>query len=120
MEQKTETIDEYIALFPIEVQNLLRNVRQTIHEAAPEATEAISYGMPTFKMNGKNLIHFAAFTKHIGIYPLPHVIETFKEDLSPYVQGKGSVQFPLDKPIPYDLIKRMTLARLKETGKNNY
>jgi uncharacterized protein YdhG (YjbR/CyaY superfamily) len=99
------TIDEYIKTFPKNIQRILEKMRQTIKEAAPEAVEAISYQMPTFKLNGKNLVHFAAFKNHIGFYPIPSGIEAFKKELSPYKQGKGSVQFPLDKPIPYDLGK---------------
>ena len=89
-------------------------MRQTIRDAAPGAVEAISYQMPTFKLNGRNLVHFAAFKSHIGFYPIPSGIEAFKEELSPYKQGKGSVQFPLDKPIPYDLVERIVKYRVKE------
>ena len=107
------TIDEYIAGFPQEVQGILEQIRRTIHEAAPEATEAISYQMPTFKLYG-NLVHFAAFQHHIGFYPVPSGIEKFKTELSVYKQGKGSVQFPLDQPIPYDLIRRIVEFRVEE------
>jgi len=93
-----ETIDEYIKTFPKDVRGILEQMRQTIRTAAPEAVEAISYQMPTFKLNGKNLVHFAAFKNHIGFYPIPSGIEAFKKELSAYKQGKGSVQFPLDKP----------------------
>ena len=106
-------IDAYIAAFPEDVQAILQQVRRTIHEAAPEATEAIAYGMPTFKLHG-NLVHFAAFKNHIGFYPVPLGIEAFQEELSAYKQGKGSVQFPLDKPIPYDLIQRIVHFRVEE------
>ena len=92
-----KTIDEYIAGFPLDVQDILQKIRATIRQAAPEAQEKISYQMPTFALNG-NLVHFAAFKNHIGFYPIPSGIEAFKEDLSPYKQGKGSVQFPLDQP----------------------
>ncbi|MGI0024288.1 MAG: iron chaperone [Nitrososphaera sp.] len=98
-------MDEYIKTFPKDVQGILEKMRQTIRKVAPEATEAISYQMPTFKLNGKNLVHFAAFKNHIGFYPIPSGIEAFKKELSPYKQGKGSVQFPIDRPIPYDLVK---------------
>jgi uncharacterized protein YdhG (YjbR/CyaY superfamily) len=108
-----KTIDEYIAGFPPDVQDILQKIRLTIHQAAPEAQEAISYQMPTFKLNG-NLVHFAAFKKHIGFYPVPSVIEAFKDELSAYHQGKGSVQFPLDQPIPYDLIRRIVQFRVQE------
>jgi len=79
------------------------------------ATEAISYQMPTFKLQGKNLVHFAAFSHHIGFYPIPSGITAFQKELSVYTQGKGSVQFPLDKPIPYDLVRRIVEFRVKET-----
>jgi uncharacterized protein YdhG (YjbR/CyaY superfamily) len=108
-----KTIDEYIAGFPPSVQDILQKIKATIREAAPEAQEKISYQMPTFTLNG-NLVHFAAFKNHIGFYPIPSGIEAFKEDLSPYKQGKGSVQFPLDQPIPYDLIARITAFRVQE------
>ncbi len=92
-------------------------MRHTIREAAPEATEAISYQMPTFKLNG-NLVHFAAFKNHIGFYPAPTGTEAFQKELSPYKGGKGSIRFPLDKPIPYDLVKRIVKFRVKENLKN--
>ena len=107
------TIDEYIAGFPSDVQEILQKIRMTIHEAAPDATEKISYQMPTFYLNG-NLVHFAAFNEHIGFYPVPSGIEKFKKELSVYKQGKGSVQFPLDQPIPYGLITKIVKFRVKE------
>lgn len=107
------TIDEYIAVFPDDVQLILQQIRQTIHEAAPEAQETISYQMPTFKLHG-NLVHFAAFKKHIGFYPVPSGIEAFKDELAAYAGGKGSVQFPLSEPIPYDLIRRIVTFRVAE------
>jgi len=110
------SIDEYIALFPPEVQEKLQEVRATIHEAAPEAQEKISYQMPAFTLNG-NLVYFAAFKNHIGFYPIPSGIEAFKEELSKYPQGKGSVQFPLDQPLPLDLIRRIVLYRAEENKK---
>ncbi len=113
--KQSETIDEYIAMFPKDVQVILQKMRQTIHHAAPVATEAISYQMPTFKLLGKNLVHFAAFSHHIGFYPIPSGITAFQKELSVYTQGKGSVQFPLDKPIPYDLVRRIVEFRVKET-----
>jgi uncharacterized protein YdhG (YjbR/CyaY superfamily) len=109
-----KNMDEYIETFPKDVQKILEEMRQTIKKAAPEAVEAISYQMPTFKLNGKNLVHFAAFKNHIGFYPIPSGIEAFKEELSLYKQGKGSVQFPMDKPIPYDLVKKIVDYRAKE------
>jgi len=107
------TIDEYIETFPMEMQKKLQEIRKTIHESAPEATEAISYQMPTFKLNG-NLVHFAAYEHHIGFYPIPTGMEAFKEELSHYKTGKGSVQFPLDQPLPLDLIRRIVEFRVKE------
>ena len=114
MKTQSSTIDEYIKNFPTDVQRILEKMRQTIRKAAPDAVESISYQMPTFKMNGKNLVHFAAFQKHIGFYPIPSGIEAFKKELSPYKQGKGSVQFPLDEPIPYDLVEKIVKYRVKE------
>ncbi len=111
---KTTTIDEYIALYPKDVQELLEKFRKTIHEVAPEATEAISYGIPTFKLRGKNLVHFGGYAKHIGFYPAPKGIEAFKEELSAYEGGKGTVQFPLDGPIPFNLVKKIVAFRVKD------
>jgi len=108
-----QTIDEYIAGFPADVQDVLQKIRKTIHEAAPEATEKISYQMPTFYLQG-NLVHFAAFKEHIGFYPVPTGIEKFKKELSVFKQGKGSVQFPLEQPMPYDLITKIVKFRVKE------
>jgi len=117
-ENKTQfsNIDEYIALFPEEIQEILTKIRKIIKENAPEASEKISYQMPTFFLNG-NLIHFAAFKHHIGLYPTPTGIDAFKEELSKYKGAKGSVQFPLDQPIPYDLIKRIVIYRVEESTK---
>ncbi len=106
-------IDEYISGFPQEIRVLLEQVRQTIRNAAPEATEAISYQMPTFRLNG-NLIHFAAFKNHIGLYPAPTGIENFNKELSVYKGGKGSVQFPIAEPLPLDLITRIVRFRVGE------
>lgn len=110
------TIDEYIAGFPPEIQQILVKIRSVVHEAAPQATEKISYQMPTFFLNG-NLVHFAAFKNHIGFYPVPSGIEAFKEELSAYKGAKGSVQFPYKQPIPYDLIRRIVLFRVEENLK---
>ena len=107
------TIDEYIAMFPEDIQAVLQEIRATIKAAAPDAVEKISYQMPTFAQNG-NLVHFAAFTKHIGFYPVPTGIEAFKAELAVYKQGKGSVQFPLDQPMPLDLISRIVQFRVQE------
>jgi uncharacterized protein YdhG (YjbR/CyaY superfamily) len=111
---KARTIDEYIDMFPKEIQKTLSKMRQTIRKAAPGAVEVISYQMPTFKLNGRNLVHFAAFENHIGFYPTPSGIEAFDNELSKYKSGKGSVQFPIDKPVPYDLVRRIVLARVTE------
>ncbi|MCB9431339.1 MAG: DUF1801 domain-containing protein [Ardenticatenaceae bacterium] len=113
MKTSFKTIDDYIADFPPAVQEILQTIRATVREAAPEATEAISYQMPTFKLHG-NLVHFAGYKNHIGFYPVPTGIEAFKEELSVYKQGKGSVQFPLDQPMPYDLIRRIVAFRVAE------
>ena len=107
------SIDEYIAAFPAEVQEKLRAMRATIHAAAPEATEKISYGMPTFFLEG-NLVYFAAFKQHIGFYPAPQGIEEFARELSVYKGAKGSVQFPLDQPLPLDLVSRIVKFRASE------
>ena len=107
------TIDEYIAGFPREVQEILEEIRETIRAAAPDAEETISYQIPTFTLNG-NLVHFAAFKKHIGFYPTSTGIEKFKKQLAAYEGAKGTVRFPLDKPIPFALIGRITRFRVKE------
>ncbi len=108
-----ETIDEYIAGFPPDVQAILRKIRATIRKAAPGAEEAIKYRMPTFVLHG-NLIHFAAFKKHIGLYPTPTGVEQFQRELAQYPTARGSVQFLLDRPIPYGLISRIVKYRVKE------
>ena len=105
-----QDIDEYIAGFPQDIQELLERVRTTIREAAPEATEAIKYQIPTFILNG-NLVHFAAFKNHIGFYPAPQGIEELKDELSAYKGAKGSVQFPYAQPVPFDLISRIVKFR---------
>ena len=107
------SIDEYIGTFPQEIQILLEQVRTTIKQAAPEAEEAIKYAMPTFVLNG-NLVHFAAFKNHIGFYPVPSGIEAFKKELSVYKGAKGSVQFPLDEPMPLKLISEIVKFRVNE------
>jgi uncharacterized protein YdhG (YjbR/CyaY superfamily) len=113
MRTKFDNIDTYIASFPKETQKLLEQVRATVREAAPEAKETINYGIPTFTLKG-NLVHFAAFKNHIGFYPTPSGIEAFKKDLSDYEGAKGSVKFPLDKPIPFDLIGGIVKFRVEE------
>jgi uncharacterized protein YdhG (YjbR/CyaY superfamily) len=109
-----KTIDEYIATFPKNVQSILEDLRQVIRDAAPEAEEAISYQVPAFRLNG-NLVLFAAFKSHIGFYPNPSVIDAFKEELSDYELSKGTVKFPINKPIPFDLIKKMVRYGVKES-----
>ena len=111
--KSSNTIDEYIAGFPREVQVSLRKIQTLIRQATPEATEAIKYGIPTF-IQGENLVHFAAYPRHIGFYPTPGTILAFRTELKGYVSAKGSVQFPLDAPIPYKLIERMVAYRVKE------
>jgi uncharacterized protein YdhG (YjbR/CyaY superfamily) len=112
-----KTMDEYIKTFPKDIQRILEKMRQSIREAAPNAMEAISYQMPTFKLNGKNLVHFAAWKNHIGFYPTPSGTETFKKELYPYKFAKGSIQFPIDDPIPYDLVRKIVLFRIKDLEK---
>ena len=112
---KFTTMDGYIASFPKEVQGILEKIRQTIRKAAPGAVEAISYQIPTFKLNGSNLVHFAAWKDHIGFYATPSGNAAFKKELSQYKVAKGSIQFPLDEPIPYDLVTKIVLFRVKET-----
>ena len=116
MEQKKSgftSIDEYIAAFPEETQKILEALRAVIKAAVPEAKEKISYQMPTFDLNG-NLVHFAAFKNHIGFYPTPSGIEAFKQELSGYAGAKGSVQFPINQPLPLDLIRRIVEYRVAE------
>ena len=106
-------IDRYIAEFSDDIQEKLRKLRQVIRDAAPDAAEVISYRMPTFMLNG-NLVHFAAFKNHIGFYPTPSAITAFEKELSPYKTSKGAVQFPFDKPVPYDLVEKIVKFRVKE------
>lgn len=113
-ERKTpQNIDEYIANYPADVRVILEKLRATIREAAPEAGETIKYQIPTFTLKG-NLVHFAAYPKHIGFYPAPSGIEKFKAELAAYKQSKGAIQFPLDQPLPYDLISRIVTYRVQE------
>jgi uncharacterized protein YdhG (YjbR/CyaY superfamily) len=110
---KFSDIDSYIGSFTPETQKILEQVRATIKSAAPQATETINYGMPTFTLKG-NLVHFAAFKNHIGFYPTPSGIEAFRKELSIYEGAKGSVKFPIEKQIPYDLISRIVKFRVNE------
>jgi uncharacterized protein YdhG (YjbR/CyaY superfamily) len=118
-ESKTtvKSIDEYISQFPLEVQEILESFRKVIKEAAPTATEKISWQMPTFVLHG-NLVHFAAHKNHIGLYPGASAIDAFKNELSNYKFSKGAVQFPLGKPIPYELITRIVKFRVDESIKD--
>lgn len=111
-----QNIDDYIASFPEDIQVILEELRVTIRNAAPGAKEKISYGMPTFALEG-NLVHFAAFKGHIGFYPSPTGIEEFKDELAPYAGAKGSIRFPSGTPIPFDLISRIVAFRVKENFK---
>jgi len=112
--KKSQTIDEYIESFPENVQSVLEKLRATVREAAPEALESISYDMPTFKLNGERLVYFSAWKNHIGFYSIPEGNEAFRKELSPYAGEKGSLRFPLDKPIPYDLVMKIVMLRTKE------
>lgn len=111
-----ESIDDYILGFPPEVQAVLRNLREAVRQSAPFATEMIRWEMPTFDLHG-HLVYFAAHKKHIGFYPMPSAIEAFQDELAAYKHAKGTVQFPLDKPLPYPLIRRMVKFRVAENMK---
>jgi uncharacterized protein YdhG (YjbR/CyaY superfamily) len=113
MARQFKTMDEYISTFPEEVQRVLNELRQTIREVAPDAEETINYQIPTFTLHG-NLVHFAALKNHIGFYPTPSGMEAFKKELSGYKGAKGSVQFPIDEPLPLPLIRRIVEYRVKE------
>jgi uncharacterized protein YdhG (YjbR/CyaY superfamily) len=113
MMQKVATIDDYIAGFPANVQVILKQLRATIHQAAPEAVEKIGYGIPTFALHG-NLVHFAVYKNHIGLYPGSRTIEKFSSELAKFETSKGAIRFPLDTPIPFDLIERIVKERIEE------
>jgi uncharacterized protein YdhG (YjbR/CyaY superfamily) len=119
MNQNFSNVEEYIKSFPENIQYFLNNIRTTILENAPNATEEISYGMPAYKINKKPLVYFGAFSKHIGFYATPTGHKEFKEQLSQYKQGKGSVQFPYKKLIPYELIAKIVKFRVNENKKIN-
>ena len=110
---KPQNFNEYIIAFPAETQKILKQLRETIRKAAPDAEEVISYGMPSFRQNGR-LLYFAAFKNHIGFYPMATGIEAFKTNISAYKWAKGSIQFPLQKPLPLDLITKIVKFRVKE------
>ncbi|UPZ36458.1 DUF1801 domain-containing protein [Sphingobacterium sp. PCS056] len=114
MKIEFKTVDEYIASFPHDVQQILSQVRKTILAHAPDATEGIAYGMPAYKLKGKPLVYFGSYQKHIGFYATPTGHEQFEDQLAPYKQGKGSVQFPLKQQIPYELIVKMVEYRVAE------
>jgi len=111
--KKINNIDDYIAEFPLETQKLLLQIRKTVNEAAPTAVEKISYAMPTLFLNG-NLVHYAGYKNHIGFYPAPSGLKAFEKDVSRYKNSKGAVQFPIDKPLPLALIKKIVKYRVKE------
>ena len=113
MKKDISTIDEYIADFPQDVQKLLQQVRATIKKAAPKAEEKIGYGIPTFTLNG-NLVHFGGYKNHIGFYPAPAGLKAFEKELAPYLAGKGTAQFPIDKPLPLGLISEIVKFRVKQ------
>ena len=108
------SIDSYIPEFPPEVRERMTAIRDMVSNLAPDAVETISYAMPTFDLGGRHLVHFAGFSRHIGLYPMPSGIEAFAAELAPYVHGKGSVRFPHDEPLPLDLIARIVRHRIAE------
>ena len=114
MNKKITYVDEYISNFPLEVQERLKKIRKIIKEIAPDAIELISYGMPAYNLNKKNLVYFGGFSSHIGFYGTPATHETFYTELSVYKKGKGSVQFPLNKPLPEKLISKMVSYKVSE------
>lgn len=116
---KATTIDEYIAEFPPETQAVLEEVRALIRGVAPDATETISYAIPTFDLNGKHLVHFAGYAHHVGLYPTPSGMVAFADDLAPYKAGKGSAQFPLGAPLPTDLVRRIVEFRVAEVARKS-
>ena len=118
MTNASTAIDEYIATFPADTQAVLEEMRALIRATAPDATETISYAIPTFDLNGQHLVHFAGYARHIGFYPAPTGLEAFKDDFKPYKTGKGSVQFPLGEPLPRALITRIVEFRVEEVLKD--
>jgi uncharacterized protein YdhG (YjbR/CyaY superfamily) len=113
--KRFNTIDEYISTFPGEIQTALEKVRQAIHNAAPDAVETISYDMPTFDLNGKHLVFFAGWKHHISLHPVPAGDEAFQQELSHYKRGRGTIQFPLDKPIPSDFVEQIVTFLMRES-----
>jgi uncharacterized protein YdhG (YjbR/CyaY superfamily) len=116
MKNKITSIDEYIETFPQDIQAILRQVRQTIKAAAPSAGETISYGIPTFTLNGKYLIYFAGWKHHISIYPIPVGDDAFNQEVAPYVSGKGTLKFPIDQPLPLKLISKIVKLKVTENS----
>jgi uncharacterized protein YdhG (YjbR/CyaY superfamily) len=114
LSKSSKIIDDYLAAFPPETQSILQKIRAIIHEEAPEVEEVLAYGIPTFRLKG-NLVHFGGYKNHIGFYPAPSGIEAFQKELRGYHHAKGSVQFPLNQPIPYDLIREIVRFRVKES-----
>ena len=106
------TIDEYISTFPPEVQDVLSDIRMRLHAAVPGMTEAMSYGIPTLKLDGRNLVHFAGWKKHVSLYPAPEADEPLEAEMAPYLAGRGTLKFPLDQPIPEGLLERIIVALL--------
>jgi len=111
---KARSIDEYIAEFPPETRKVLEEMRALIRATAPAATETMSYSIPTFDLDGRHLVHFAGYKRHVGLYPTPEGIVAFSDELASYKTAKGSVQFPLDQPLPSDLVRRMVKFRIAE------
>lgn len=112
--QNYNDIDKYLNVFPKDTQVVLQKIRNSIRKAAPNATETISYGIPTFKLNGKNLVHFAAFKNHYSFFPTSSGVEAFKNELKEYKISKGTIQFPIDKPLPFDLLTKIVEFRRNE------
>lgn len=117
MRSSAKTIDDYIAEFPASTRKHLEQVRRVIRAAAPGATETISYAIPTFDLDGRHLVHFAGYERHVGFYPGADGIASFEKELAAYKQGKGSVQFPLDQPLPVDLIRKIVVFRVAAEGR---
>ncbi len=108
------TIDEYISTFPADIQAILGKMRQSIQKVAPDAVETISYGIPTFNLNGKHLVFFAGWKQHISLHPLPAGDEAFQQEIAHYKRARGTIQFPLDKPLPYELVEQIVILLIKE------
>jgi uncharacterized protein YdhG (YjbR/CyaY superfamily) len=117
MRDQVSTIDEYIASFPPDVQEKLQSIRTVIRRVVPDAEEAIRYGIPTFRLDGSNLVHFAAFKDHLSFFPTSSGVAKFQEELSSFTISRGTIQFPLNRPVPYDLVDRITRFRVEETRK---